>query len=127
MVWLHSITHNWVTLLDDFVDHDKRLEGLDLICKDWLDAKSRPEGDRRVVIPSEHDALYVMSGQDDLGLERGTRTANMLLLRCSLISTGCLLDVDNQLLFGLVFVHRPSGIMYFIAVNVESGTRASSV
>jgi hypothetical protein len=109
------------------MDHDKRLEGLDLIRKDWLDAKSRPEGGRRVVIPGEHDALYAMSRQEYLGLESGTRTANMLLLRCSLIGTGGLLDIDDQFLFGLVFVHRASGIMYFIAVNVESGARAPSI
>jgi hypothetical protein len=44
-------------LLENFVDGDERFEGLDLIGKDWLDAKSRPEGDGRVVIPGVHDAL----------------------------------------------------------------------
>jgi hypothetical protein len=121
------MTHNRVTLLENFVDRDKRLEGLNLIREDWLNAKSRPKGDRRVVVPGVYDALYVMSGQESLEFKSGTRTANMLLFGCSLIGTGCLLYVDNQFLFRLVFVHWPSRIVYFIAVNVESGTSPPSV
>ena len=114
-------------LLKDFVDRDKRLEGLDLIREDWLNAESRPKGDRRVVVPSVYDALYVTSGQKSVKLKSGTRTANMLLFGCSLIGTGCLLYIDNQFMFRLVFVHRPSRVVYFIAVNVESGTSPPSV
>ena len=51
------MTHNRMPFLKDFVDRDKRFEGLDLIRKDWLNAESGPEGDRRMVIPSVHDAL----------------------------------------------------------------------
>lgn len=65
-------------LLENFVDRDKRFVGLDLIRKDWLDAKSGPEGDGRVVIPGVHDALWVMSSQGkvhwDLGMVHILRT-----------------------------------------------------
>jgi hypothetical protein len=68
-----------------------------------------------------------MSRKDALGPDNHTRTANMLLLGCSLIGTGCLLYVDDQFLFGLVFVNRPSRIVHFIAVDIESRTRPPSV
>src|SRR6266404_143647 len=121
----YSITHNRVTLLNDFVNHDKRLESLDLIRKDWLDAESRPKGDRRVVIPGVHDTFYAMSRREDLKPERRIRTANMLLLRCSLFCTSCFLYVDSQFLLGLVFVHWPSRIVSFIAIRVEPGRSPS--
>ena len=34
------ITYNWVALLENLMHHDERLEGLDFIGEDWLDAKS---------------------------------------------------------------------------------------
>ena len=57
----------------------------------------------------------------------GTRTTNMLLFRCRLVCTGCLLDVNSQLLFCFVLVHWSCGIVNFIAVKVETSTRPPSV
>ena len=48
----------WVTLLENLVHGDKRLEGLDFVGQDRLHAQTRPERDRGMVVPGEYDALY---------------------------------------------------------------------
>jgi hypothetical protein len=60
-----------VALLEDLMHHNKRLEGLDLIGENWLDAKSRPEGDGRVVIPGVHNAFCEACQEFEITEPRG--------------------------------------------------------
>ena len=47
-----------VTLLENLMHGDKRLERLHFIGQDGLHAQTRPERDRGMVVPGEYDALY---------------------------------------------------------------------
>lgn len=46
-----------VTLLEELVDGDESLEGLNLILKDRLHTQAGPDGRRRVIIPRVNDKL----------------------------------------------------------------------
>lgn len=107
-----------MTLLQDFMYCDEGFERLHLVGKNGLYAQASPERDGRMIVPCIYDALYVIARSALPSYDSGRRTPNMLLLRCSLIRVGGLLDVDNKFSFGLVLVYRTRWIVHFIVLQV---------
>lgn len=62
--------------------------------------------------------LYMIARSALPGYDSGIRTPNMLLLRCSLIRIGGLLDVDDEFGFSLIPVYRTRWIVHFIVLQV---------
>lgn len=69
--------------------------------------------------------MHSASSQHETGKGEYQRTPDMLLLGRSLLWAGRLLDVDDQLLLGLVLVDRAGWIVYFI-LDVEPTLTASA-
>lgn len=73
-----------MAFLQDLVNSDEGLEGLDLIGHDGLDLDAGPKGQGGSVIPCVNDA-----------------SADMLALGGDFVGTRCFFDGDGKLLVGL--------------------------
>ena len=80
-----------------------------------------------MVIPGVYNAFCGTSRLEIAEPQGYTRTTDMLLFRCTFICAGCLFNVNSQLLFCLVFIHWPSGVVNFVTVEVKAGTGPPSV
>lgn len=81
-----------VAFLKHLVNENERLESLNFITQDRLDAEASPDGLRRAVVPGVNNAL-----------------ADVLLLWGGFVIAGSLFDMNGELRFGLVAVDRPRG------------------
>lgn len=59
----HDRTHDRVSLLEQLVHEDERLERLHLVRQDGLGTQSIPHRQRRVVVPSVDDALWPLASR----------------------------------------------------------------
>lgn len=105
---MYHNTYIGMTIFDDLVDCDERLESLYFVGQ-RLDFENIPNDSRGAVVPSVHNAFcYKMMVKRKGSLcRKGTRkkkkehlTANMLLLWCSFLNASCFLDALTKLAFG---------------------------